>query len=61
MNKAGSVVGAFTPVADQVSTDTLAPYRCETTPGIRAAQATVAAHCLHLLQVLALAAHSLRN
>lgn len=27
VNKAGQVVGAFTPVADQVSTDSLAPYR----------------------------------
>uniref|UniRef100_UPI0027293F4F Chlorophyll a b binding CP29 n=1 Tax=Chlorella ohadii TaxID=2649997 RepID=UPI0027293F4F len=26
VNKAGGVVGAFTPVADQVSTDSLAPY-----------------------------------
>lgn len=45
VNKAGSVLGAFTPVADQVSTDTLAPYRCETSPDTGAAQATIAARC----------------
>lgn len=27
VNKAGNVIGAFTPVADQVSTDSLQPYR----------------------------------
>ena len=27
-NRQGGIVGAFTPVADQVSTDSLQPYRC---------------------------------
>lgn len=62
VNKAGGVVGAFTPVADQVSTDSLAPYRCGgNVPAAMYAQGMCRISCAALFRSLHLMQQTFRS